>query len=206
MYVLNNVMQIKQVNKSNTQSIHNNIKMLYPVMNFIGSKGGISSRGRKKLNSSCTRTCLERNSDEACSDHTGADAHSEQRPHEQIFIRYRQTFTANNNTKATNKTVSAPELLGSGEVLTKLTHSTYQPGKKNSCVRASGGHDHNWAVNDHNWTFVQTSCFSNLIRLISIKKKKSATWPATSRTGDKNRFTEFWAQTAGPLGWPGPPR
>lgn len=142
MNVLNNVMQIKQVNKSNTQSIHNNIKMLYPVMNFIGSKGGISSQGRKKLNSSCTRTCLERNSDEACSDHTGADAHSEQRPHEQIFIVQTDVYS-HNNTKATDKTVSAPELLGSGEVLRKLTHSTYQPGRKNSCVRASGGHDHN---------------------------------------------------------------
>lgn len=106
MYVLNNIMQIKQVNKSNTQSKRNNIKTLYPVMNFIGSKGGISSHG-KKLNSSRTRTCLEGNSDEACSDHAGADAHSEQRPHEQIFIRYRQTFTANKNTKAMDKTVSA---------------------------------------------------------------------------------------------------
>lgn len=47
MYVLNNVMQIKQVNKSNTQSKRNNIKTLYPVMNFIGSKGGISSHGKK---------------------------------------------------------------------------------------------------------------------------------------------------------------
>lgn len=44
MYVLKNVMQIKQVNGSNTQSPHDNdIKVLHPAKNFIGSKDGISS-------------------------------------------------------------------------------------------------------------------------------------------------------------------
>lgn len=74
MYVLNNVMQITQVNKSNTQSTRNYINVLYPVMNVIGSKGWYFFTGRENLTSSCPSTRLERNRDEACSDHTGAEA------------------------------------------------------------------------------------------------------------------------------------
>lgn len=44
MYVLNKVMQVKQVNKSDTQSPRDNsIKGLHPAVNFIESKGGVSS-------------------------------------------------------------------------------------------------------------------------------------------------------------------
>lgn len=44
MYVLNKVMQVKQVNESDTQSPRDNsIKGLHPAVNFIESKGGVSS-------------------------------------------------------------------------------------------------------------------------------------------------------------------
>jgi hypothetical protein len=85
-------------------------------------------------------------------------------------------FTANNNTKATDKTVNAPEILGSGEVLTRLTHATYEPGNKNSCVRAFWGTTIIELLKIMMKTFVATSCFSNLklsIRVISIQKKLS---------------------------------
>lgn len=40
MYVFINVMQVKLVNASNTQSARDNsIKVLYPARNFIASKG-----------------------------------------------------------------------------------------------------------------------------------------------------------------------
>lgn len=139
--MLRNAMQMEQESESDTGSTRN-IKGLSPVRNFIGSKGAISSLGRENLSSSCPSVRLEGNSDEvARTTQEQTPGQGRGRMDESLFGTDRR-FTSNNNTKATDKTASAPELLGSGEVLTRLTQATHQSDKKNLC-QGRLGHDHN---------------------------------------------------------------
>lgn len=49
---------------------------------------------KKLKKTKVVQACIVRHNDEACADQTGADASSQDNPHEGVFIRYRQAATA----------------------------------------------------------------------------------------------------------------